>query len=102
MFGAKGVLETDYGGQVQIFGENPCEGGMTNPIFGEGALNNIAIFYKNITEGNYENVTRAPSILSNLVNIMGRNAAYEKKEVLWKDFIKSKERMEPNLKGLKT
>jgi myo-inositol 2-dehydrogenase / D-chiro-inositol 1-dehydrogenase len=101
MFGAKGVLETEYGGQVQIIGENPYEGGITKPIFKEGAENNIANFHKNITEGNYENVTRTPGILSNLVTIMGRNAAYEKKEVLWKDFIKSKERMEPNLKGLK-
>jgi myo-inositol 2-dehydrogenase / D-chiro-inositol 1-dehydrogenase len=89
MFGAKGVLETEYGKQLQIVGENPYEGGMTTPIFREGAVNNIASFYKNITEGNYENVTRAPSILRNLVTIMGRNAAYEKKEVLWKNFIKS-------------
>jgi len=101
MFGSKGVLETEYGGQVRILGENSYEGGNTKPIYQEGAVNNIATFFKNITERNYENDTTSPGVLSNLVTIMGRNAAYEKKEVLWKDVIKSKEKMEPNLKGLK-
>jgi myo-inositol 2-dehydrogenase / D-chiro-inositol 1-dehydrogenase len=101
MFGSKGVLETKYGGQVRILGENAYEGGETGPIYKEGAVNNIATFFTNITIGNYENVTCSPAVTSNLVTIMGRNAAYQKEEVLWKDFIKSKEKLQPNLKGLK-
>ena len=101
MFGSKGVLETEYGGQVQILGENSYQGGSTGSIYQEGAVNNIATFYKNITERNYENTTSSRGVLSNLVTIMGRNAAYEKREVLWKDVIMSKEKMEPDLKGLK-
>jgi hypothetical protein len=102
MFGSKGVLETAYGGQVQILGENSYQGGNTSSIYQEGAVNNIATFYKNITERNYENTTSSPSVLSNLITIMGRTAAYEKREVLWKDIIMSKEKMEPNLKGLES
>jgi len=42
-----------------------------------------------------------PGFTSNLVTILGRNAAYGNKEVLWKDLIQSKEKLIPNLKGLK-
>jgi myo-inositol 2-dehydrogenase/D-chiro-inositol 1-dehydrogenase len=100
MFGSKGVLETEYGGTVQILGENSYQGGNTGSIYQEGAENNIKSFYKNITEGNYDNVTSAPGVLSNLVTIMGRTAAYENREVLWNDIIKTNEKMEPDLKGL--
>jgi hypothetical protein len=64
-------------------------------------VNNIATFFRNITEKNYENNKIMPSVILKLVTIMGRKAAYEKREVLWKEIIKSKEKMEPNLKGLK-
>jgi myo-inositol 2-dehydrogenase / D-chiro-inositol 1-dehydrogenase len=102
MFGSKGTLETEYGGDVRIIGENAYEGGNTKPIFREGAVTNISDFYTNIIEKNYKNITLSPGVLSNLVTILGRNAAYKKSEVLWKDLVKSKEKMEPNLKGLKT
>jgi myo-inositol 2-dehydrogenase / D-chiro-inositol 1-dehydrogenase len=102
MFGSKGTLETEYGGDVRITGENSYEGGNTKPIFREGAVTNIATFFKSITERDYKNPTLSPGVLSNLVTILGRDAAYGKKEVLWKDLIKSKEKLEPDLKGLRT
>jgi len=101
MFGSKGTLETEYGGLVRIMGEKEYPGGETKPIFQEGAVNNIAAFYNNITAENYENTTLLPGVTSNLVTILGRNAAYTNKEVLWEDLIQSKEKLIPNLKGLK-
>jgi len=101
MFGSKGVLEAQYGGQVLIRGENFYRGGKTNQIYRQGAVNNIATFYKNITEGHFENLTVAPSVRSNLITILGRTAAYENREVSWGEILKSEERLEPNLKGLK-
>jgi len=102
MFGSKGTLETEYGGLVRILGENSYAGGETGPIYQQGADNNIAAFYTNITSGNYANTTLLPGVTSNLVTILGRNAAYSNKEVLWKDLIQSKEKLIPNLKGLKS
>ena len=102
MFGSKGVLETEYGGQVQILGENSYKGGSTASIYQEGAVNNITSFFNNMTDRNYENDTTSRGVLSNLVTILGRNAAYEKREVLWEEVLRSKEKMEPDLKGLKT
>jgi len=101
MFGSKGTLETEYGGEVRILGENAYPGGKTGPIYQEGAENNIATFYNNITKHNHKNTTVLPGVTSNLVTILGRNAAYGNKEVLWKDLVQSKEKLMPNLKGLK-
>jgi predicted dehydrogenase len=101
MFGSKGTLETEYGGQVRILGENAYPGGETRPIYQQGTENNIASFYTNITAGNYTNTTLLPGVTSNLVTILGRTAAYSNKEVLWEDLIQGKEKLIPNLKGLK-
>ena len=102
MFGSKGTLETEYGGQVRILGENAYPGGETGPIYQQGAEKNIADFYNNINSGNYKNTTLQPGVTSNLVTILGRNAAYTNKEVSWEDLIRSEEKLMPNLKGLKT
>ncbi len=103
MFGAKGVLETEYGGQVLIRakGEDFYRGGKSPGIFKEGAVVNIATFHKNITSKNFDNPTVAPSVRSNLVTILGRTAAYEGRKVTWKEIIKSKKKLDANLKGLK-
>jgi predicted dehydrogenase len=101
MFGSKGVLETEYGGDVLIRGENFYRGGKTTQIYEEGAVNNIAAFYKCITEGDYRNPTVAPSVESNLVTILGRKAAYQNRQATWEEIVKDDEKLAPNLKGLK-
>jgi predicted dehydrogenase len=101
MFGSKGTLETEYGGQVRILGENAYPGGETRPIYQQGTENNITTFYNNITAGNYTNTTLLPGVTSNLVTILGRMAAYNNKVVTWDELIRSEEKMIPNLKGLK-
>ncbi len=101
MFGAKGILETEYGGQVIIRGKNFYRGGKSPGIYKEGAVANIAQFHKDITGKNYDNPTVAPSVRSNLITILGRTAAYERRKVTWKEIIKSKKKLDANLKGLK-
>ncbi|HXK61732.1 MAG TPA: Gfo/Idh/MocA family oxidoreductase [Acidobacteriota bacterium] len=101
MFGSKGVLETEYGGQVLIRGENFYRGGDTNRIYDEGAINNIATFHNDITNSNYQNLTTEPSVQSNLLTILGRTAAYERRPVTWDEMIKKAEPLlDPQLKGL--
>jgi len=101
VFGSKGVLETQYGGEVLIRGENFYRGGKTLQIYEEGAVNNIAAFHQAITGGDFTNATVEPSVRSNLVTILGRKAAYEKRRVTWDEVVKDKERLVPNLQGLK-
>jgi len=102
MFGSKGILETEYGGQVLIRGENFYRGGQTSDIYKQGAVNNIATFNKNITEGHFDNTTVAPSVRSNLVTILGRTAAYEGRKVTWDEIVNSKKKLDANLKGLRS
>lgn len=101
MFGAKGNLETEYGGQVIINGEDFYRGGRSPRIYEAGAVVNIASFHKDITEGNYANATVAPSVQSNLVSILGRSAAYQQKRVTWKDLMADTTKLHYDLKGLK-
>ena len=101
MFGSKGVLETAYGGQVIIRGENFYRGGKSPGIFKDGAVTNIKTFYNSIVEGKYDNPTVAPSVRSNLVTILGRTAAYTGRKVTWKRLLKNPEKLDANLKGLK-
>lgn len=101
MFGSKGTLETEYGGDVLIRGEKFYRGGRTTAIYEEGAVNNIATFHKCVTEGDYSNPTVAPSVRSNLVTILGRTAAYTGEQVYWDKLIKSTERLDGRLEGLK-
>jgi predicted dehydrogenase len=102
MFGSKGVLETEYGGTVIVRGENFYRGGKTNEIFKQGAVNNIAMFHKNITTKHFDNPTVAPSVRSNLVTILGRTAAYTGERIYWDKLNKSTEKLEADLQGLKT
>ncbi len=102
IFGSLGVLQTEYGGRVLIRGKHFYRGGKTGGIYESGVKNNIATFYRNITEGHYENVTVAPSVQSNLITILGRTAAYQRDTVTWERLMKSTEVMEPDLRGLKT
>jgi len=102
MFGSKGVLETEYGGQVIIRGENFYRGGTSPGIYKDGAVANIATFHKSIVEGNYTNPTVEPSVRSNLITILGRTAAYTGEKVMWKSLVNSTEKLEADLKGLKS
>ncbi len=101
MFGSKGVLETEYGGQVIIRGENFYRGGKSPGIYKDGAVKNIATFHKSIMEGKYDNPTVEPSVRSNLITILGRTAAYTGRKVTWKRLLKSQEKLDANLKGAK-
>ena len=101
MFGNKGVLETKYGGQVLIRGENFYRGGMTPDIYKQGAVNNIATFHASIQAGNFENPTVSESVRSNLLTILGRTAAYESRVVTWDELLENDDKLPFDTKGLK-
>ncbi len=101
MFGSKGVLETEYGGNVIIRGDNFFRGGRTAEIYEQGASSNIAAFYISISQGDFRNPTVAPGVQSNLITILGRKAAYENRLVTWEELVKDEQRLVPNLKGLR-
>jgi myo-inositol 2-dehydrogenase / D-chiro-inositol 1-dehydrogenase len=101
MYGTKGVIDTHYAGRVAIWGKNPYEGGKSPGLYKDGAVRNIATFYENVTGGRFSNPTTAPSVRSNLTTILGRTAAYHRAEVTWEQLMRSEEKMDPQLYGLK-
>jgi predicted dehydrogenase len=101
MFGDKGVLETKYGGDVLIRGENFYRGGSSPGIYKDGAVTNIAAFAANIQKGDCTNSTVPESVRSNMLTILGRTAAYEGRIVTWDEIEKCDKRLVPDLKGLK-
>jgi len=100
VFGADGVIDTDYFGHVWIRGKKPYEGGSTGNLYTTGAATNIDEFHRFITQGDYSNRTVAPSVRSNLTAVLGRMAAYRAGEVTWREMMASGEKLEPNLRGL--
>ncbi len=101
VFGDEGVIETKYGGTTMIRGKNFYRGGSSPGIYKDGAVANIATFHANIQSGDCSNSTVPKSVRSNLTTILGRTAAYSGEVVTWDDVLKSDEKLETDLKGLK-
>lgn len=102
MFGTDGVLETSYGGQVLIRGKNFWRGGSSPAIYKQGCMTNIAEFHDAIKAGRCDNPTVPESVRSNLLTILGRTAAYKGEVVTWERLLKDGEKLEYDLKGLKS
>ncbi len=100
LYGSGGTVDTHYGGDVWIRGDQPWEGGNTEPIFQEGAVNNIIDFRKSIETGEYLD-NSAASVRSNLAAILGRTAAYRRRVVTWDEMMGANKRLDARLKGLK-
>jgi myo-inositol 2-dehydrogenase / D-chiro-inositol 1-dehydrogenase len=103
MYGTKGALFTEYGGNVMIRGgaDTFYRGGKSPGIYKEGAVTNIGTFYDSVIAGNITNPTVEPAVMSNLVSVMGRTAAYGGRLVTWDEIIGSKDRVDGRLAGLK-
>lgn len=102
IYGTEGTADTHYFGEVNLLCDDPIKSRMGN-LFTEGVVNNIATFHKSITTGDYSNPTVAPSVRSNLTAILGRTAAYAKREVTWDEMMKANEKWEfTGMKGLKS
>ena len=96
------AVETDYGGNVMVRGPKMYRGGMTSGIYLDGVKTNIATFHRSILTGDWSNTTVAPSVQSNLISILARNAAYSGDVLTWDKLLVSTERLESAaVKGLK-
>lgn len=102
MFGTKGVLSTAYGGEVMIRGgaETFYRGGSTGTIYKDGPIANIKSFHAQVLAGDTANATVEPSVNSNLIAILGRTAARQRRTATWEELIRSTERVEADLSGL--
>jgi myo-inositol 2-dehydrogenase/D-chiro-inositol 1-dehydrogenase len=101
VYGQTGTIDTHYFGAVKVLCDDAYNGGTMTNLYTDGVVNNIATFYQAITGADYSNPTVAPSVRSNLTTILGRTAAYRRAEVMWDEMLKSNEKWDAGLKGLK-
>lgn len=106
IYGSKGTIDTDYYTHVWIDGMPECryEGGKWKhgALYDDGTIVNIKEFHEFVTKGDCSNKTVAPSVRSNLTCVLARTAAYKGEPVTWNEMMQANERLEPDLKGLKT
>ncbi len=102
VFGTGGMIDTDYFGEVAIRGTKPFAGGKVENLYSAGTVANIEEFHRAITAGDFANPTVAPSVRSNLTSILGRTAAYKRETVTWEQMLQANEKIELDLKGLKS
>lgn len=100
LFGSEGVLEATYAGATLIRGKNFFRGGESPGLFKEGVQANIRAFHELITAGRFDNATVEPSVQSNLLGVLVRNAAYRGETLAWADLIKDTEVLDARLAGL--
>lgn len=101
VYGTEGTIDTHYGGAVLVHCDDKYNGGQTSNIYADGVAQNVQTFHDNITKGDFANPSVASSVRSNLTTILGRTAAYTRKEITWDQMMKKAEHWEFPLKALK-
>lgn len=101
VYGSDGYIQTDYFSDVWVRGKDFYKG--SNPdLYTSGTKVNIRDFHECITAGKCDNPTVAPSVRSNLTAVLGREAGYRAGEVTLADLVKTGQRLQPNLTGLRS
>lgn len=101
IFGTTATTHVQYGGKVYLKGGEKNYVGKVGNVFVEGVERNIATFYRNITEGRYENETVQRAVDGHLTAILGREAAARRRYLTMDELIKENKRLDVDLAGLK-
>ena len=100
-YGADGVIDLDYYGNVLMRGKEAVVKANVPDLYSSGVVVNVKEFHAAISQGDCSNRTVVPSLRSNLTAVLGREAAYQRKELTLASLIKHGKKLEPDLKGLK-
>jgi len=102
VYGLAASAHIAYSGKVTVRGgKKHYVGNVSGSIYNEGATRNVADFYRNITEGHFENPTVKRAVDGHLSAILGREAAARKTRLTMADLLKENKKLEVDLKGLK-
>jgi predicted dehydrogenase len=93
-------------GHIQYFGGKAyVRGGPKHyvaNIVGDAGQRNVAEFYRNITEGHFENPTVQRAVDGTLTAILGREASARRRYLTMEEVIKESKRLDVDVTGLKT
>jgi myo-inositol 2-dehydrogenase / D-chiro-inositol 1-dehydrogenase len=103
IYGQNGTFDSDY---FRFVGIQSPDKAMPRQefknLYTSGTVVNINEFHDAVTGGDCSNPTVAPSVCSNLTAVMGRDAAYRRQPLTWDELLKSTDRLQANLAGLKS
>ena len=102
VFGAGGFIDADYYTGVTLRGPETAVRATVADLYNSGTVVNINEFHDAVLKGDCANPTVAPSVRSNLTAILGREAAYGRKELTLAALLKEGKKLQPNLGGLKS
>jgi myo-inositol 2-dehydrogenase / D-chiro-inositol 1-dehydrogenase len=100
--GSTGYAQISYGGRVQLRGSDNAYSGEVIGLYEAGTARNIATFYRQITEGHFENTTVPRAVDGVLTTVLSREAAMRRVQLSVDSLLQENRRLELNLKGLKT
>jgi myo-inositol 2-dehydrogenase/D-chiro-inositol 1-dehydrogenase len=111
-YGTRGSSQSPYSGPLGIWGEQPWTWGSSEKPAAQGGKfsasgsfsDNLAdadsekqkAFFHSITSRQYHNQAAA-GVESALSAMLGRQAAYERREMTWDELLRSTERLEPGI-----
>lgn len=101
VFGTTATARVQYSGKVYIRGGTRHYSGAIGSVFKEGVERNIAEFYRNITEGKWENPSVSRAVDGTLTAILGREAAARRVWLTMDELIKENKALSANLAGMK-
>ena len=103
LYGQAAMAHIGYGGKVFVKSgdEKQYYVGTIGSIYDQGAVRNIADFYRNVTEGHFENPIAQRAVDGTLTAILGREAAARGTRLTMEALIKENKKLEVDLKGLK-
>ena len=82
-------------------GEKHYVGNVSKTIYIDGPKANVAAFYRNVTEGHFENPSMARAVEGHLTAILGREASARNIKLTMVQLLRENKKLEVNLKGLK-
>jgi len=103
LYGQAATAHIGYGGKVFVKGgdEKKYYVGTIGSIYDQGAIRNIADFYRNVTEGHFENPIAQRAVDGTLTAILGREAAARGTRLTMDALLKENKKLDVDLKGLR-
>jgi predicted dehydrogenase len=103
LFGLSATAHIKYfSGKVYVRGgPQHYVGEVSKKIYNEGAQRNVANFYRNVTEGRFDNATVKRAVDGHLTAILGREAAARHTKLTMVELLKENKKLEVDLTGLK-
>lgn len=100
--GTTGYAEVSYTESVRLQGPAGDYSGEVTDLYEAGAARNIDAFYRQVTEGHFENTTVARAVDDVLTTILSREASMRRVPLTMDKIIEENRRLQLDLNGLKT